>query len=140
MRYTLLTFIFLFLSACGSTPTTEKDAVAETTENAIPTPQGLPGSLRFVGDENAGEKVSAALAAEGMAVTADYSGRTAGFEEFCSGKADGLVMATGFAGDDAKKCRELGGDWSALSTLDGSMILYIKYIYADAFLERSDTF
>ncbi len=82
MRYVLIALMLLFLQACNNSPTKGESVSikSETADDSIPSPQSLPEPLRFVGDTTAGKKISAALDAEGIAVSGNYTGRKTGIE------------------------------------------------------------
>ena len=118
----------LFLAAC-STPPVE--------QAAPPAQESLPSVLRITGETGPALAVSVGLTERDIPHDLRKAERPATLDAFCSGRVDALALSVDLADAERMRCKQLGGDWSALS-LDGT-ILYLDYRYADAFLAATSS-
>ena len=129
MRVLTLLPAVLLLSACvDATPPATRPAM----KNSLPNP------MLLVGEAGSGNVATGELRNDGIAVQTDFKGRAAGIVAFCSGKADAVLMSGDFSSAEWKKCKDLGGIWSAFGTRKGAVI-YVRHELADPLLKKAKT-
>lgn len=131
MRIALALSTAVFVSACvqaSPPPASRADS------NTVPTP------IVMVGDAAAGAIAAGELRKDGMSVVTDFKGRAAGITVFCSGKADAMALTPDhdLTSVERKRCKTLGGGWSALST-NKNIGLYVKHGFAADLLKKGKT-
>ena len=125
-RSLALAVAVLFLAACAAEP---------VKQSGPPAQESLPSVLRITGETGPALAVAVGLTERDIPHNMRKAERAAALDAFCSGAADGLALSVDLADAERMRCKQLGGDWSALS-LDGT-ILYLDYRYADAFVEAT---
>jgi len=117
--------------------------VSACVETTLPAPRqamknGLPNPMLLVGEAEPGNTAAGELRHDSIAVQTDFKGRAAGIVAFCSGKADAVAMTSDFSSAEYKKCKELGGSWSAFGTRKGTTI-YVRHELAEQLLKTAKT-
>jgi len=126
--FTLLPAVLLVAACVDSTPSATRPAMQRS----------LPNPMLLVGEAGPGNTAAGEFRNDGIAVQTGFKGRSAGITAFCSGKADAVTMTSDFSSAEYKKCRELGGSWSAFGTRKGATI-YVRHELAEQLLKRAKT-
>ncbi len=129
MRIAIALSTAVFVSACMEAP--------EPSANKADRSK-LPSPIVMVGDAAAGAIAAKELRGDGLSVATDFNGRAAGITTFCSGNADAMALTPGqdLTSAERKRCKELGGGWSALSTRK-DIGLYVWHGFATELIKKA---
>lgn len=131
MRLALTLSTAVFVSACVQP---SQSPVSRADSNTVPNP------IVMVGDAAAGTVAAGELRKDGLSVVTGFNGRAAGITVFCSGNADAMALTPDqdLTSAERKRCKALGGGWSALST-NKNIGLYVKHGFAADLLKKGKT-
>ncbi len=131
MRIAVALSFAVFVSACmeASEPSTSRAGSSK-----------VPSPIVMVGDAASGAIAANELRNDGLSVLTAFKGRAAGITTFCSGNADAMALTPGqdLTSAERKRCKELGGGWSALST-QKDIGLYVKHEFAEDLIKKGKT-